>query len=190
MKVSSPKAALDKLVAGNAIYTYSRKTAVDVSREKRWETAVKGQEPYAVVVTCSDSRVPCESVFNAGIGELFVIRTAGNVVGDFELGSIEYAIANLDVPLIVVMGHTKCGAVTAALEGEAEGYICAIIQEIKGGLVGGESVEEGVYKNSRHSIGRIYQSPKVCDMISSGKVGIVCAEYDNHTGHVTFFDEC
>ena len=88
--------------------------------------------PYAIVITCSDSRVPAELIFDSSIGDIFVIRTAGNVVSDFEIGSVEYGAEHLGSPLVFVLGHTNCGAVTAATEGgEAEGKIQAIVDEIE-----------------------------------------------------------
>ena len=97
---------------------------------KREDTARNGQHPYAIVVCCSDSRVIPETIFDAGIGELFVIRVAGNVIGPHALGSVEYAAAHLGCKQIVVLGHTNCGAIGAALKGEAEGWIQDLVSEI------------------------------------------------------------
>ena len=99
-------------------------------KSKREDTSENGQHPYAVIVTCSDSRVPAEHIFNAGIVELFFIRTAGNVIGDYALGSVEYGAEYLGTKLIVVLGHTNCGAVDAALHGGAHGAIATITDEI------------------------------------------------------------
>ncbi|MCX7971435.1 MAG: carbonic anhydrase, partial [Negativicutes bacterium] len=103
--------ARQRLAEGNARYVAGKSTVVDYGSE-RLATA-KGQHPFAVVVSCSDSRVPPEIVFDCGIGDLFVIRTAGEVVEDVEMGSIEYAVNHLGVKLVVVLGHTECGAVKA-----------------------------------------------------------------------------
>ena len=113
---------IDRLRAGNRRYLYGA-AAGDVSAAVRMETAEHGQHPSAIVIACSDSRVIPEAIFSAGIGELFVIRVAGNVLDRHQLGSIEYAAAHLHCPLILVLGHTGCGAVGAALSGGGEGYI-------------------------------------------------------------------
>ena len=113
----SASEAKNRLIEGNRLYLDAASSGADISPAKRKETAENGQYPYAIVVTCSDSRVIPESIFSAGIGELFVIRVAGNVLDDHQLGSIEYAADHLGTKLIVLLGHTKCGAVGAAIEG-------------------------------------------------------------------------
>lgn len=117
--------AREKLTEGNRRYLSG---GPDPLRER---TAREGQHPYAIVVCCSDSRVIPEKIFSAEIGDLFVIRVAGNVPDRFALGSIEYAAEHLGCSLIVVLGHTGCGAVAAALEGHATGYVSAITDEIR-----------------------------------------------------------
>ena len=106
-------------------------------------TWTKGQSPYAIIVTCSDSRVIPENIFSAGIGELFVIRLAGNIIDDHQLGSIEYAAGHLGCRLVVVLGHTHCGAVDAAINSEPAGYIRCITDEIKEGHRGGDRPLQG-----------------------------------------------
>ena len=122
--------ALKKLKDGNMQYLSTQKNEGDVSLALRKKTCDEGQTPYAIVVTCSDSRVIPESIFSAGIGELFVIRVAGNVIDKHQLGSIEYAADHLGSRLIVVMGHNHCGAVGAAISHGAENYIKFITDEI------------------------------------------------------------
>lgn len=107
---TTPAKALEKLKAGNASYIDAKVNSEDISQAKRTDTLVNGQKPYAIIITCSDSRVIPENIFMTGIGELFVIRIAGNVIDEHQLGSIEYAASHLGAPLIVVMGHTHCGA--------------------------------------------------------------------------------
>ena len=123
--------AVEKLKLGNEKYLQSRTSSGDISAEARRETCENGQKPYAVIVTCSDSRVIPESIFSAGIGELFVIRVAGNVMDDHQLGSIEYAVEHLGIRLVAVLGHDHCGAVDAAINHDPEGYIKFITDEIK-----------------------------------------------------------
>ena len=103
---TTPSKALEKLKAGNARYIDAKVNSEDISQAKRTDTLVNGQKPYAIIITCSDSRVIPENIFMTGIGELFVIRIAGNVIDEHQLGSIEYAASHLGAPLIVVMGHT------------------------------------------------------------------------------------
>ncbi|WP_294483528.1 carbonic anhydrase [uncultured Ruminococcus sp.] len=129
-KVSADR-ALEMLKEGNIKYLAAKTSLGDISTEKRRETCKNGQQPYAVIVTCSDSRVLPESIFSAGIGDLFVIRVAGNVMDDHQLGSIEYAAEHLGIRLIVVLGHDHCGAVDAAINHDPEGYIKFITDEIK-----------------------------------------------------------
>lgn len=126
--------ALERLKNGNKIYINSSKSVCDVSPLKRLDTWKNGQKPYAVIVTCADSRVIPEAVFSAGIGELFAVRVAGNVVGNFEMGSIEYAVEHLGCKLVVVMGHTCCGAVASAMKGGVHGFTKHITDEIKSAI--------------------------------------------------------
>jgi len=151
--------------------------------------AQNGQNPYAVVITCSDSRVPPEHIFSAGIGDLFVIRTAGNVIGDFELGSIEYAVGHLDVPLILVLGHNHCGAVAAAMEGHGEGNTQKILDEIMPAISGEDDVDKCENLNIENSFCRISESEILRNLISKGKVKVVSGKYDIETGVVEFFQK-
>ena len=128
--IMTPQAAISRLQMGNKRYTASIQCIGDTSQGQREKTLSEGQRPYAVIVTCSDSRVIPESIFSAGIGDLFVIRIAGNVMDDHQLGSIEYAVEHLGCSLVVVLGHTHCGAVDAAMNHEPDGYIKFITDEI------------------------------------------------------------
>lgn len=182
-----PNQALGRLVSGNEIYLRSCYNPADISTAVRMETAMNGQKPYAVVLTCSDSRVPPEHIFSVGIGELFIVRTAGNVVGDFELGSIEYAVEHLGVPLVLVMGHSQCGAVAAALHDHSKGYIEDVIHEIQLGLYGATDEETAVYNNILHSKQRVMESVIIQKYLHTGRIAIVCAKYDIASGRVEFF---
>ncbi len=176
------------LLEKNAEYVSSDKNSADVSKEKRTNTAENGQSPYAVIVTCSDSRVPPEHIFQAGIGELFVVRTAGNIIGHFELGSIEYGVEHLGATLIVVLGHTQCGAVEAALSGEAHGHIKAIVDEIISCLPKNCTKEQAERLNVQNSIDRIRASEIIKELESLDKVEIKGAIYNIATGEVEFLD--
>ena len=122
--------AKKRLLDGNRKYTGAQTLTADVSPAALLRASRHGQQPYAVIVTCSDSRVIPELIFSAGIGDLFVIRVAGNVIDPHQLGSIEYSAEHLGTGLIVVLGHTHCGAVEAAMHHEPDGYIRDITDEI------------------------------------------------------------
>lgn len=169
--------ALTRLKEGNKKYLSSAAPDADISAKKREYTAQNGQAPYATVITCSDSRVIPEAIFSAGIGELFVIRTAGNTVGNTELASIEYAVSHLKTPLVLVLAHTGCGAVGAALNKEGHGFIKQITDVIETALNGETDPEKACIKNALHSAGVIKE-----------KLGIdaMCALYKIDTGKVEF----
>ena len=172
----------------NRIYVQTGKNNGDLSAAKRQDTAENGQQPYAVIVTCSDSRVPAEHIFNAGIGELFVIRTAGNVIGDHALGSVEYGMEHLGAKLVVVLGHTNCGAVDAALNGGAHGSIATITDEISACLPAGCDPREAEIRNVENSISRIMASEIITELTASGTSRVVGAIYDIASGTVEFFE--
>ena len=121
---------IDELKAGNLSYVKSGGFSGDVSSLCR-ERLREGQRPKAVVIACADSRVIPEIIFSCGLGELFTIRIAGNVIDAHQLGSIEYAVSHLKSPLVLVLGHTRCGAVGAALQGDADGHIRYITDSVK-----------------------------------------------------------
>ncbi|MCM1530563.1 MAG: carbonic anhydrase [Alistipes sp.] len=122
--------AKQRLIDGNIEYVYTNRYETDISSAHLKRFVKNGQQPYAIIITCSDSRVVPELIFSAGIGDLFVIRVAGNVIDSHQLGSIEYAAEHLGTGLIVVLGHDHCGAVDAAMNHEPDGYIKFITDEI------------------------------------------------------------
>lgn len=180
--------AKELLINGNNDYVSSGKNTGDISKEKRQDTTTNGQHPYATVITCSDSRVPAEHIFNAGIGEIFTIRTAGNVIGDYELGSVEYGAEHLGTPIVVVLGHTNCGAVGATLEGGAHGNIAKITDEIASCLPEDVTSTEAEVLNVENSIKRIMASEEMAHLVEEGKVKVVGAIYDIETGEVNFLE--
>jgi len=188
--IYAPQQALQRLISGNQIYLRTCRNPADISPKIRRATAQHGQRPFAAVLSCSDSRVPPEHIFSAGIGELFAVRTAGNAVGDLELGSLEYAAQHLHIPLITIMGHTRCGAVEAAMNGCAHGYIRAVVHEIQLGLDGATTEGEAIRNNILHSGQRVMQSEMLRAYREAGQLMVVCAEYDIETGAVRFFDGC
>ena len=173
--------ALAKLKEGNKKFLSAKSPIGDVSSAIREKTAREGQFPYAVIVTCADSRVIPESIFSAGIGEIFVIRVAGFVVNKTQLGSIEYAVDHLGSTLVVVMGHTQCGAVGTALEyHEVEGALKSIIDEISAAIGDETNPFEATKLNVKNS----------CKVIEEDKIHakVVGAVYHIDSGEVEFLD--
>lgn len=180
--------ALEKLKAGNARYINAKTGEGDVSPALRLKTCTEGQAPYAVIVTCSDSRVIPESIFSAGIGELFVIRVAGNVIDDHQLGSIEYAAEHLGCRLVLVMGHDRCGAVDAAIHHETENYIRYITDEIKKAIGDEQDDYKACCLNVRHSVRRIEESLEIRQEEEHG-LRVCGALYHLADGRVEFLDD-
>ena len=176
---------IDRLLAGNRRYL-AGETAGIISAAARLETAEHGQHPYAIVVACSDSRVIPEAIFGAGIGELFTIRVAGNVLDRHQLGSIEYAAAHLHCPLILVLGHTGCGAVSAALSGKGEGYIQYITDEILRAVGEERDPDTACRMNVTHAMEMIRQAFAVHPEIPSAGLEIRGAIYDIRSGEVSW----
>lgn len=184
MKNSQQKRAvafetLERLKDGNKEYVNAKSNTADVSPERRRQTVENGQHPYAVIVSCSDSRVIPESIFSAGIGDLFVIRVAGNVVDSFQLGSIEYAVEHLGCRLVVVLGHTHCGAVGAA-HGHNCGYVRTITDEIKSAIGDETDMQKASILNVKHSVSKIQSHLQEPDLL------VVGALYMTDTGVVKF----
>jgi carbonic anhydrase len=185
--------ALLRLRDGNARFVEGKATHERQQADRRAEVA-KGQSPFAIIVCCSDSRVPPEIVFDQGLGDLFVLRTAGNVVDDIGLGTIEYAVEHLHTRLVVVLGHDRCGAVSAAVTGgEAQGHVQAIVQairpaveEVKGQP--GDPIANAVTANVKDMVKKICTTgPILPDRIRTGKLTVIGARYDLDDGHVEFF---
>ena len=189
-----PKDALRILVEGNDRFVQNEKVQRDLQNQVV-ETS-KGQFPFAVILSCIDSRVPAELVFDQGIGDIFNVRVAGNIVNEDVLGSIEYSCKVAGSKAVVVMGHTKCGAVTAACNDVELGNITALLQKIKpavdiirseGGNMDADAVEEVSLVNVGFSIDRIRaESPILSEMEKNNEIEIVGALYDVSTGKVEF----
>lgn len=195
----SPDEALALLEQGNAAFLRGENRTELSNAQRRLELA-KGQSPFAAYVTCSDSRVPPELLFGRGLGELFIIRNAGNTVDTVALGSIEYAVAVLKVPLVVVMGHERCGAVEAATKVVTEnatypGQIGRMVEPIIPAVLQvrdeeGDLLDNAVHSNVRRQANYLRQQtdPLLQEPLSSGALKVVGAYYDLDTGKVDFFD--
>ena len=179
--------ALEILKKGNAGYISRGISTGDVSAEKRTDTAHNGQHPYAIIITCSDSRVIPEAIFSAGIGDLFVIRLAGNVIDNHQLGSIEYAADHLGTNLIVVLGHTGCGAVDAAINSDPEGFIKFITDEIKTAIGPEKEPKKACILNIMHSVRYIESSLSIKKDEEEYGLKVIPAIYDISSGQVEFF---
>jgi carbonic anhydrase len=191
--VSSPDEALGRLLDGNKRYMENHSTLLNESVDRR-VALVKGQNPFATVFSCVDSRVPPELVFDRGLGDLFVIRTAGHVVDGAVLGSLEFGAAELKIPLLLVMGHQKCGAVAATIEtvesnGHAPGDIAQLVagitpavEESKGQA--GDHVQNAVLANVAHTVAELRVASLLGEAISAGKLKIVGGWYSLETGKV------
>ena len=182
----SPENALEKLKEGNKRYITAEFNTSDVSQLKRVEALDKGQAPYAIIITCSDSRVIPENIFMTGIGELFVIRIAGNVIDEHQLGSIEYAASHLGAPLIVVMGHTHCGAVDAAINHDPEGYIKFITDKIKAAIGSEKDPYKAACMNVKECEKEIEASLEIQEVEHVEGLKVIGAMYHLENGIVDF----
>ena len=178
--------ALEMLRAGNQRYLEARVNPGDISEARRRHCFHHGQQPYAIIVTCSDSRVIPESIFTAGIGDLFVIRVAGNVIDDHQLGSIEYAASHLGTPLIVVLGHTLCGAVDAAINHDPEGYIKFITDEIRLAIGDEQDDYRACCLNVERSLSLIQHSLDIQHIEEEQDLAVIGAVYHLENGKVDF----
>jgi len=189
--------ALQRLKEGNARFVAGTATFPTVQKEVL-ANLVKGQRPYATILSCSDSRVPTELIFDAGFGELFVIRVAGHVLSTGVLGTLQYAALHLRTPLFVVLGHERCGAIKAALATQLHGHrdrerIQALVDEIVKGLpdpdrgVSHEAqLDRAVEANVRSTVRLILETPEARARVAEGRVRLVGAVVEIATGRVRF----
>lgn len=189
--------SLSKLREGNKRFVSGELSKKDIGEGRRQELT-KGQSPFATVLSCSDSRVAPELIFDEGLGDIFIIRDAGNVVDPVTMGSIEYGVEHLHTPLLVILGHEKCGAVTAALDakGKPEGNIGAILRKImpavhkakKAGKDRESTLDLAIKENVRNTYTDVMKSKIVSELVHEGKLKVVAAEYYLGTGTVEMID--
>lgn len=198
--------ALERLKRGNHEFASTVDSrGVPISRARRAEL-VKGQNPFAIILSCSDSRVPAEIVFNQGFGDLFVIRVAGNIAAPTQIGSVEYAAAYLGSRLVVVLGHSQCGAIAATLDelqqpsGRHSSHLLSILDTIRPALMPLMQTElrhdpaalsqEAVRANVRATVGHLRHGSEIlADLAQNEGLRIVGAEYSLEAGKVEFHDE-
>ncbi|WP_293131364.1 carbonic anhydrase [Microcoleus sp. bin38.metabat.b11b12b14.051] len=186
----TPDAALKKLMRGNQRYIDQKRTFPDQSRSRISEVA-KGQHPFATILACSDSRVTPEIIFDQGLGDLFDIRVAGNFLDDGVLGNMEYAALELGVPLLVILGHERCGAVKAALDGKpVPGHIGTLVTAIKPAVDAtkgqpGDAWDNAVRANVKMNVNKLKSaSPILAEAVKAGKLKVVGGRYDLDSGKV------
>ena len=191
LEVLNPDTALKRLMDGNQRFVQQLGEHPDQSRARIKEVA-QAQHPFAALLSCADSRVPPEILFDEGIGDLFDIRVAGNIVTPEVLGSLEYAVELLGTPLIMVLGHERCGAVTAAVQGKVlPGYIGSFVKAIKPAISktegeADELVDNAVVANVQYQINKLKQNSTILSQqLLDGKLKIVGGRYDLDTGEVT-----
>ena len=193
--------ALAKLKEGNMRYVAQASVAPHQDAARRHETATDGQHPFATILSCADSRVPLEILFDQGVGDIFAVRVAGNVAAVDEIGTMEYGAEHLGVPLIVVLGHTKCGAVTAVVKnepvteniGQLVAPIVPAVKSVKSRFASAsldEVISKSIEANVWQAISDIYaKSPLLKKMAAAGKIKVVGALYDIDAGTVLWFGE-
>jgi carbonic anhydrase len=189
-KEITPDQALEKLVAGNDRFVNQKRTKRNQDQNRLTEVA-QGQEPFAAILGCADSRVPAEIVFDQGLGDLFVCRVAGNIATPEEIGSLEFGTLVLGAKVLIVMGHERCGAVKAAIKGgELPGQIGSLIKSIDIGTVTPKSddltsLEKAAKANISHQVEVLKKSPVLSDLIAKGQLKIVGSYYDLDTGKIS-----
>ncbi|MBN1211631.1 MAG: carbonic anhydrase [candidate division Zixibacteria bacterium] len=181
---------LKQLLEGNRRFVEGELRHPHQSEQRRLEITA-GQKPVAVVVGCSDSRVPPEIIFDTGLGDLFTVRVAGNIIGPVVMGSIEYAVERVGVPLVMVLGHSRCGAVTATVEGgEPVGQIGGLAEKIQPAVAEvegqpGNVVDNAAKVNVKHVVEELKNSdPIIAEYYKRGDVKVVGAFYDLESGRV------
>ena len=192
--------ALQRLIEGNERYVSGARERSLVPAAAHRSELVAGQSPFAVILGCADSRLSAALVFDQGLGDLFVIRVAGNIAAESQIGSIEYAVEHLGTRLVVVLGHSGCGAVAATIEqvqrpADASPNLVSIVKRIQpaveplvGEHTGDELLRRSVRANVRTAAQTLREAPVLMEHFGEGGLRIVGAEYDLGTGRVEFFD--
>lgn len=198
--------ALKRLRDGNRRFVADDLSRSALADPRQRRELAQGQAPFAIILGCSDSRVPAELVFDQGLGDLFVIRVAGNIVAASQIGSVEYAAAQYATPLVVVLGHSRCGAVLATLDelqrpGETQSRnLRSIVDRVRPSVQAllatdlrhdpQALVDQAVRANVRASVNQLrYSSPLLEELIQNNQLQVVGAEYSLDSGAVEFFDD-
>lgn len=188
MDRNSTEKIIEQLKKGNEAFRNKNVLTGEQLQEQRKKT-VAAQQPHTVVITCADSRVSPEILFNAGIGELFVIRTAGNLIGRYGMESIAYAVEGVGAKVVLVMGHSGCGAVKATIDGEVPEYFSKTYDEIHRAIGDEKETEICEVINIRHGIKRILQNDLLRKKANNGEIAVIGGYYRSQTGEVEFLDD-
>ncbi|MEE9334799.1 MAG: carbonic anhydrase [Granulosicoccaceae bacterium] len=202
----SAEEALQRLITGNQRFVQNVRHVDALASQSRRDELIAGQEPVAIILGCSDSRVPAEMVFDQGFGDLFVIRVAGNVVAPSQIGSVEFAVQRFGIPLVIVLGHTQCGAVIATIDelekhekNEAPPNMYSIVERIKPAVTTlmetslkddkEALLKHAIRANIRLSADHLRHGSRMLEqLVQSKKLKVVSAEYSLETGSVEFID--
>ncbi len=196
--------ALQKLIDGNQRYIESFADQAELAVSLQHLNSAEGQSPFAIVLGCSDSRVPAELVFNCGLGDLFVIRVAGNIVAPSQIGSVEFACQHFGTPLVVVLGHSHCGAINATIDAlivepdDLSPNVASIVDRVTPAVLpivhGGQYqdkddlIQQSVKANVQQSVNGLQIRSRILqEMVANGEIRIVGAEYSIETGVVDFY---
>ncbi|WKY47976.1 carbonic anhydrase [Eubacteriaceae bacterium ES3] len=186
MKIDSLNSILLRLKRGNEAFLKGQSVDFEKLHKQRRQTAREGQMPDVVVIGCADSRVSPELIFNAGIGEMFVIRTAGNLAGELQMESVAYAVNALGTKLIVILGHSSCGAVQAAKVGNPPDYLKGTAERIQS-AIGGETDDKSCeLKNIEYGVKKVLESELIKEKVDKSEVAVIGAYYCLETGAVEF----
>ncbi|MGR6835188.1 carbonic anhydrase [Syntrophomonas erecta] len=190
--VTSPEEAKSLLLEGNRRFVAGGALIKDITSDKRNELVLKGQKPFAVVLTCSDSRVPPELVFDQGLGDLFVIRVAGNVVDQTVMSSVLYGAEHLQAPLVLVLGHDHCGAVKATVDGEEvpgiSNKIKPLVDRRKSEGITGDSLCRKVEDDNIEAVlVEITNNSEIKHLLQEGQLKVLAAKYNLQSGEVELF---
>jgi carbonic anhydrase len=194
----TPAAAWQALMQGNERFVSGLREHPHQDADHRAEVA-KGQRPFALVFGCADSRVASEIIFDRGLGDLFVVRTAGHVVDSAVLGSIEFGVEYLEIPLVVVLGHDGCGAVSAALDAEASGqmprgYVRDVVERVMPSVLaarraGFTDLDHVIDEHTRHTVHLLIErSEAVAERVDDGRCAVVGVDYTLADGHARLID--
>lgn len=188
------KQALEKLIEGNKRFAESDHFSINRVEQRRLEL-IEGQNPFAAIISCADSRVPAEIVFDQGLGELFVVRNAGNVISSSVIGSIEYALIHLGVKLVVILGHDDCGAIKATLGSSSDSFFVRGIQEKilpaieEAKRQGGDLMYNSVMNNVRAQINKLKTAGNIIhELVNKDEVMIIGGYYCLKSGKIDFFE--
>lgn len=191
----TPDEALQRLIEGNERFVEQKRTNPRQNMSRLLEVA-KGQNPFAAVLSCADSRVPVEIIFDQGLGDIFVVRNAGNIATSEEIGSLEFGTLVLGCKVLLVIGHESCGAIKATMKGgELPGEIGSIVEHIQpaieqySGLQDSElMVKKATIANVNHQVTKLKESPVITDLINQNKLKIIGSYYDLDTGKIALVD--